>query len=122
MKRTAVITVSIILLLGTASGVVGGPEPQDGEATITSSGGSASASTSVNENGTDWRAEISMVNRSQTEIEGSITGIEFSETERRTGSKFQRKDISSHAVPRYRSRGRGKWRELVYPECEDPKG
>lgn len=56
--------VSLGLVLGSATAVVGGPEPGEGEMAITSTGGSSSATTAVTENGTNYHVELSNVNSS----------------------------------------------------------
>lgn len=59
--------------------VVGGPEPGEGEMAITSSGSSASASQAVGPNGTEWKAEVSMVNRTGNVSEDRIEDISYGE-------------------------------------------
>jgi hypothetical protein len=81
LVHTAVIAIGLLFMVSGATAVVGGPEPSDGEMTIMGQGssGSASASTSVNENGTEWRAETSMVNRSSNITEGRLEDIQYSQ-------------------------------------------
>ena len=58
MKKILLGTV-LLAFIGLGTAVVGGPEAEDGKMTITNSGGSASATTSVGPNGTAWRTDIS---------------------------------------------------------------
>lgn len=65
--------------------MVGGPEPGEGEMAIMGHGSSssASASTAVGENGTQWKAETSMVNRSGNITEGRLEDVSYSEDDYR---------------------------------------
>jgi len=71
MKRIVLIT-ALVLLISTAAAVVGGPEPSDGELAITSSGSSASATSTVESNGTKWSSSIKMKDRISNISEGEI--------------------------------------------------
>ncbi len=81
MKRT-VLLMATALLFSTAAAVVGGPDPGEGEMAITSTGSSASASTAVGPNGTEWHSEVEMVNRSPNVTEGDrVENISHSKDE-----------------------------------------
>ena len=62
MKRT-ILLAALLLLVSTTAAVVGGPEPDDGEMAIMGSGSSASASTAVGPNGTEWSSTVKMQGR-----------------------------------------------------------
>lgn len=78
MKKTLVLLTVSIMLLGTASAVVG-HNGSDGELSITS-GGSSSASSSVaaGQNGTEWRATVEMTGR-DTNASTGISSVNYSE-------------------------------------------
>lgn len=79
MRKFLVLIALASLVTGSAVAVVGGPDPGDGEMAITS-GGSASATTSVDENGTNWRTEMSNLNSSCMSGNAS-TDLDFSDFE-----------------------------------------
>lgn len=79
-NKSIVLAASILLVIGSAAAVVGQEEPDDGEMAITS-GQSASASSSVTQNGTEWRAEVSMTGNSTEDIEDAVLNPEYSENE-----------------------------------------
>mgnify|MGYP006288256257 CR=1 FL=1 len=79
MRKFLVLIALASLVTGSALAVVGGPEPGEGEMAITS-GGSSSATTSVDENGTKWHSEVSNLNSSYMSGNAS-TGLEFSDFE-----------------------------------------
>ncbi|WP_414838031.1 hypothetical protein ACK3SF_01365 [Candidatus Nanosalina sp. VS9-1] len=80
MRKFLVLIALASLVTGSAFAVVGGPEPGEGEMAIMSGGSSASATTSVDANGTEWRSEISNLNSSC--MSGNMsTGLEFGEFE-----------------------------------------
>lgn len=66
MKKKALLSITLILLAGATTAVVGGPNASDGEYAITSGGSSASATTAVGPNGTEYEATFSVVNKSST--------------------------------------------------------
>jgi len=74
MKRTILLT-AVLLFISTATAVVGGPEPDEGEMAIMS-GGSSSASGSVaaGPNGTEWRATVEMAGRNPNSSAGDNVG------------------------------------------------
>ncbi|QGA80517.1 hypothetical protein [Candidatus Nanohalobium constans] len=77
MKRI-ILTSALILFVFSASSVVGGPEPGEGEMAITNEGSSASGSTAVGPNGTSYSTFFSVVNRSSTLSElgaNNMTGV-----------------------------------------------
>lgn len=78
MNKTILVAVFILSIYSGAA-VVGGPEPGDGEMAITSTGSSASASTSVGPNGTEWKAQVSMINTSQNITDDRLENIVYSE-------------------------------------------
>lgn len=69
--------VAFAFLVPYSTAVVGGPEAGEGEAVILGGGSSASASQAVGPNGTEWRAEVSMVNRTQDVSEDRIENVEY---------------------------------------------
>lgn len=73
--RRLLLTVSLIGLLGFGTAVVGGPNASDGEMTITS-GSSASATTSVGANGTEYKTTIDNLNNSCSSGNQSV-GMDF---------------------------------------------
>lgn len=77
MKKTILIAV-FLLSIYSGTAVVGGPEPEEGEMAITSTGSSASASTSVGPNGTEWEAQVSMLNSTQNISEDRLENIVYS--------------------------------------------
>ena len=84
MRKFLLLMVSLGLVLGSATAVVGGPEPGDDEVAITGVGGSSSsATTSVGPNGTEYHVELNDLNSSC--MSGNMsTGVElgdFQETD-----------------------------------------
>lgn len=83
MRRRILLTALLVLLAGMASAIVyengSTPDCPPGQACILDSGSSASASAGVNENGTEYRAELSMLNRSQADTGNSLSNINYSE-------------------------------------------
>jgi len=79
LHHVSVLLLAALLMVSGATAIVGGPEPGEGEMAILSSGSSASASTSIGENGTGWRSETSMVNRSSSITEPRLENVQFSE-------------------------------------------
>ncbi len=76
MKRTTLLA-SLIVFVGMATAVVGGPEaPENGVAITSSTGGSTSAGASVTENGTEYRKQLSVTNGSCMSSNAS-RGLEF---------------------------------------------
>lgn len=69
MKRT-ILLVAMALLISTATAVVGGPEPDQGEMAIMSSGSSASATSAVGPNGTEWSSSVKMAGRDSNITQG----------------------------------------------------
>lgn len=61
----------LLAFIGLGTAVVGGPEADEGEMVIMDSGGSASATTSVGPNGTQWRTDI--INTGTSCISGNQT-------------------------------------------------
>lgn len=81
MKRT-ILLVTIALLVSTATAIVGGPEPDDGEMAIMSSGSSASSSTAVGPNGTGWSSTVKMQGRNPNVTDGDrVENTSYSENE-----------------------------------------
>lgn len=80
LEHAAVTVIGLLFMVYGATAVVGGPEPGEDEMTIMGqgSGSSASASKGVSENGTQWTAEVSMVNRSGNVTENRLEGISYS--------------------------------------------
>ena len=74
MKRVY-LTLALISLIGLGTAVVGGPNASDNEVAITS-GSSASASTSVGPNGTEYSTSIENLNNSCVTGDQSI-GLDF---------------------------------------------
>lgn len=68
--------VTFAFLIPSSAAVVGGPEADDGEMTITS-GSSSSASKAVGPNGTEWTTEVSMVNRTSNITQDRLENIEY---------------------------------------------
>lgn len=83
MRKFLLLMVSLGLVLGSATSVIGGPEPGDGEVAITSAGGSSSATTSVGPNGTEYQFEFNDLNSScmSGNMSTSIELGEFQETD-----------------------------------------
>ena len=79
LHYVSVLLLAAFFMVAGATAVVGGPETREGEMAIMSSGSSASASTTVRGNGTGWRAETSMVNRSSSITEPRLENVQFSE-------------------------------------------
>ncbi|PSH00261.1 MAG: hypothetical protein BRC28_00480 [Nanohaloarchaea archaeon SW_4_43_9] len=79
LHHLSVLLLAAFFMVSGATAVVGGPEPGEGEMAIMSSGSSASASTTVGENGTEWRAETSMVNRTSSITKPRLENVQFSE-------------------------------------------
>lgn len=77
MKKKALISVTLILLAGVSAAVVGGPNASDGEFAITSSGSSASATTAVGPNGTEYETRFSVVNRSSSINQTGVVNSSF---------------------------------------------
>lgn len=65
-------------LVPSSAAVVGGPEPGEGEMAI-AGGSSAGASQAVGPNGTEWKAEVSMVNRTQNVTEDRLENVQYGE-------------------------------------------
>jgi hypothetical protein len=75
MRRVSLL-LAVLALTGLSTGVVGGPDAEEGEMTIMNSGGSSSASQAVGPNGTEWRTQIS--NLENACISGNQTqGVDF---------------------------------------------
>lgn len=80
MKRTVLIAATILLFSGLTAGVVGYNGSEDGPHIMSSgSSSSASSSTSVGPNGTEWTAEVSMAGRSSTNISDTVHNTNFSD-------------------------------------------
>ena len=77
MKKKALLSVTLILLAGASAAVVGGPNVSDGELAITSTGSSASATTAVGPNGTEYEARFSVVNRSTSINQTGVINSSF---------------------------------------------
>lgn len=77
MKKTIIIA-AVLLSIYSGTAVIGGPEPGEGELAITSAGSSASSSASVGPNGTEWEAQVSMVNRTQNLTDDRLENIVYS--------------------------------------------
>lgn len=77
MKKKALLSITFIMLAGAASSVVGGPNASDGEFAITSTGSSASATTAVGPNGTEYEAQFSVVNRSTSTNQTGVINSSF---------------------------------------------
>lgn len=76
--------IGLLFMISGATAVVDGPEPDDGEMTIMDRGSSsATASSSVDSEGTDYRAETSMVNRSPNITDQRLENVSYSEDEYR---------------------------------------
>lgn len=69
MKKTILLT-AVLLFVSAATAVFGGPEPREGEMAITSGGSSASSTTSVGPNSTEWSSSVEMRGRSPNITEG----------------------------------------------------
>lgn len=75
----AVGLVGLLFIVSGATAVVDGPEPDDGELTIMDRGSSsATASSSVGAEGTEYRAETSMVNRSPNITDQRLENVNYS--------------------------------------------
>lgn len=70
--------VTFAFLVPSATAVVGGPEADDGEMVIMGDS-SSSASQATGPNGTEWRAEVSMVNRTQTVEDERLENVRYGE-------------------------------------------
>lgn len=81
MKRTATILVSIALMTGLATAVVGHNSSGDEDVGITS-GSSASATSGVNENGTQFTGKVEMSGRTQNQTDDEIRDISYSDHQR----------------------------------------
>lgn len=81
INKQTVILVSMMFLIGSAAAVVGQEDPDEGEMAITSDQSSASGSTSVTENGTEWSAEVSMRGDSTDNLEDVVLDPVYSENE-----------------------------------------
>lgn len=77
MKKKALLSVTLILLAGATAAVVGGPNASEGEMTITSSGSSASATSAVGPNGTEYETKFSVVNRSASINQTGVVNSSF---------------------------------------------
>lgn len=77
MKKKALLSVTLILITGVSTAVVGGPNASDGELAITSSSSSASATTAVGPNGTQYEAKFSVVNRSASANQTGVINSSF---------------------------------------------
>jgi|GEM_PF-1971391 len=98
MRKFLVLIAFASVVTGSVFAVVGGPEPGEDGMAITS-GGSSSATTSVDENGTNWHSEISNLNSSC--MSGNIsTGLNFSDfKETEEGQKVEFSGTVSTANP-----------------------
>lgn len=89
MKRT-ILFVAMALLISTAAAVVGGPEPDEGEMAITSSGSSASATSAVGPNGTKWSSSVKMAGRNPNITTGDrVEEISYSDNQTTFSGKIQ---------------------------------
>ena len=78
MKRTLLTAITITLAIS-ASAVVGGPEPGEGELAITSSGSTSSSTTAVGPNGTEYSSTIKMTGtNSNISIGENVENISYS--------------------------------------------
>ena len=79
MKKKALLSVTLILLAGASTAVVGGPNASDGEFAITSAESSASASgtTAVGPNGTEYETFFSVVNKSASINQTGVINSSF---------------------------------------------
>lgn len=78
MKKKELLSVTLILLAGVSTTVVGGPNASEGEMAITSAESSASGTTAVGPNGTEYEAKFSVVNRSSNPSDlgaNNMTGV-----------------------------------------------
>lgn len=78
-KHLLIGLVAFAFLVPYSTAVVGGPEAGEGEAVIMGGGSSASASQAVGPNGTQWKAEVSMVNRTQDVTEDRLENVQYGE-------------------------------------------
>lgn len=77
MRRTALLAALLFIFSGAATAVVGHETPE-GQMGIMSSG-SSGASKAVGPNGTLWSAEVSMANRSRTDINDSVFNVSYTD-------------------------------------------
>lgn len=75
MKRTAIILIAFTLVVGTSTALVGHNNSPEDEVSITS-GGSASSTTGVSENGTEYTAKVEMEGRTQNITGNRIRNID----------------------------------------------
>jgi hypothetical protein len=78
MKRAAILLVCIGMVIGLATAVVGHNGSGEGDLSITS-GSSASASSGVNQNGTQYSAKVEMSGRTQNQTENQVRDIDYTE-------------------------------------------
>ncbi|WEL23426.1 hypothetical protein [Candidatus Nanohalovita haloferacivicina] len=87
MKTKALLTATILLFAtGLATSVVGGPNASDGEYAITSTGSSASSTTSVGPNGTEYSTHFSVTGSNYNNQTGVINSSQDNMTYRFNGS------------------------------------
>ena len=77
MKKKALLSVTLILIAGVSTAVVGGPNASDGELAITSTGSSASATTAVGPNGTEYETKFSVVNQPPSANQTGVINFSF---------------------------------------------
>lgn len=78
MRKTLALTTALLLAVSSATAVVGHND-SGGDVSITGAGSSASATTAVGPNGTEWTAEVSMTGRQPAENPGgSIANVSYS--------------------------------------------
>jgi len=89
MKKTLFTAITAALIFS-ASAVVGGPKPDEGELAITSSGSTASGTTAVGPNSTSYSSTIEMAGRNPNiSIEEEIENITYSENKVSFSSRIQ---------------------------------
>lgn len=81
MKRAAILLVCIGMAIGLATAVVGHNGSGEGDLSITS-GSSASASSGVNQNGTQYSAKVDMTGRTQNQTENQVRDINYADHQR----------------------------------------
>ncbi|MFB6208960.1 MAG: hypothetical protein ABEJ56_02360 [Candidatus Nanohaloarchaea archaeon] len=77
MRRSLIFGIALAFMVTSVSAVVGGPEPEDGEMAITGSGSSASATTAVGPNGTEWKSSVKMRGRSPRTVNETLENVSF---------------------------------------------
>lgn len=76
MKRTAIILITFTLLTASSAAVVGHNGSNNSDLSITS-GSSASATTGVNQNGTQYTAKVEMNGRSNNQTDNEVRNVNF---------------------------------------------